>query len=282
MKISIPRVLVLCSLLLFVPGFNKVNAYYINNTELFFDNDSQIRVKDNFHGIKFIPSQNILEIREWGKINFTSGLQYNGAAKMVLQANGNLSLGTGYNNTNTVLAIQGPNTPYGSGSATKIDFQFNSAGSAEIKAYRDTSWGTYMDFLVNSQSQGSDTPGVKMRIRSDSVTIDTLLKAKEIQVKSNVWADYVFEDGYKLMPLLDLDAFVKANKHLPNIPTAEEIKDNGLNLGDMQKLHMEKIEELTLYAINQEEKINLLEHKYYDLEKKMIALEKLLISQKNL
>jgi hypothetical protein len=63
------------------------------------------------------------------------------------------------------------------------------------------------------------------------------------------WPDYVFADDYKLKSLEETESFIKANKHLPNIPAAAVIEKEGLELGDMQKRMMEKIEELTLHLI---------------------------------
>lgn len=63
------------------------------------------------------------------------------------------------------------------------------------------------------------------------------------------WADYVFAPDYKLKPLSEVEAFVKANQHLPEMPSAQSLVDNGLDLGEMQAKQMEKIEELTLYII---------------------------------
>jgi len=73
------------------------------------------------------------------------------------------------------------------------------------------------------------------------------------------WPDYVFADNYKLKSLEETEAFIKANKHLPNIPAAAEIEKNGLELGDMQKRMMEKIEELTLHLIESNKRIIQLE-----------------------
>ncbi len=67
--------------------------------------------------------------------------------------------------------------------------------------------------------------------------------------------DYVFEAGYPLMSLDELQAYLAQNKRLPNIPSAEEIRQNGLNLSQFQMKLLEKIEEMTLYALAQEEKI---------------------------
>ncbi len=75
------------------------------------------------------------------------------------------------------------------------------------------------------------------------------------------WADYVFEPDYKLMPLEDVEKFTKENKHLPNVPSAEEMVKNGLDLSKTSKMFMEKIEELTLHIIELNKRINDLESK---------------------
>ncbi len=80
---------------------------------------------------------------------------------------------------------------------------------------------------------------------------------EEVKVKLETsWPDYVFQPDYKLPALQEVSAFIKANRHLPNIPPASEIEKNGLELGDMQKKMMEKIEELTLYIIEQQQQID--------------------------
>jgi len=81
-------------------------------------------------------------------------------------------------------------------------------------------------------------------------------KAK-VALKSGLnWADYVFANDYKLMSLTEIESFVKENKHLPGIESADELVKNGLDLGDMQAKQMGKIEELTLYAIEQDKKLD--------------------------
>jgi hypothetical protein len=86
------------------------------------------------------------------------------------------------------------------------------------------------------------------------------IRSKEVVVET-AWADYVFHKNYRLLSLAELEKFIGENYHLPNIPSAEEIEKNGLSLGDLQKRMMEKIEELTLYIIEQNKKIIALEQK---------------------
>ncbi len=90
------------------------------------------------------------------------------------------------------------------------------------------------------------------------------------------WSDYVFANDYKLTPLKQVDAFVKANKHLPGIESAETLSKTGLDLGAMQAKQMEKIEELTLYAIEQDKK---LEQQSREIEELKTAV-KLLLNKK--
>ena len=75
------------------------------------------------------------------------------------------------------------------------------------------------------------------------------------------WPDYVFAKNYKLRPLSEVEEFINNNKHLPGIPSAKTLEANGLNLGEMQKLQMQKIEELTLYIIELKKEIENLKGK---------------------
>jgi len=81
------------------------------------------------------------------------------------------------------------------------------------------------------------------------LTVNGKIVGKEAVVTLGNWADYVFEKNYKLKSLESLESYIKENKHLPNVPSANEVETNGANLGDLIKIQMEKIEELTLYVI---------------------------------
>ena len=77
--------------------------------------------------------------------------------------------------------------------------------------------------------------------------------------QQSTWADYVFDPQYKLMPLNEVEDFIAKNGHLPEIPSAVEIEKDGLKLSRVMKLQMQKIEELTLYLIEQKKKTTRLE-----------------------
>lgn len=105
-------------------------------------------------------------------------------------------------------------------------------------------------FVVKSDGTigiGTITPKYKLDV------IGTI-RASEIIVDLN-GADFVFEENYKLMPLNELEKFVKEQKHLPEIAPAKEMEKNGTDLGNLNSKLLQKIEELTLYTIQQNKKI---------------------------
>ncbi|MBY8961667.1 hypothetical protein KJK34_02760 [Flavobacterium sp. D11R37] len=82
--------------------------------------------------------------------------------------------------------------------------------------------------------------------------------AEEVRVRTDLWPDYVFTSEYNLMPLTEVEQFIAENGHLPNMPSAKEVEEEGLALGDMVKRQQEKIEELTLHLIEQQKEMNIL------------------------
>lgn len=94
-------------------------------------------------------------------------------------------------------------------------------------------------------------------------------KVKIANYCSTAWADYVFAKDYKLKSLSEVEAYVKENKHLPNIPSANDIEKEGLDLADMQSLQMAKIEELTLYMIEMKKEIDALKKQNVSLQGKV-------------
>jgi hypothetical protein len=81
------------------------------------------------------------------------------------------------------------------------------------------------------------------------------------------WSDHVFSNDYKLKPLMEVSAYINNNKHLPGIPSAEEMVKGGLDVAKMDAKLLEKIEELTLYLIEQNKKIELLQEEVKALKK---------------
>jgi len=112
---------------------------------------------------------------------------------------------------------------------------------------------------------------VKTGIRTEKVKVDI--------AANNGWADFVFSPDYELMPLAEVEAFIKENQHLPEVPSAKDLEENGMDLAEMDKIQMQKIEELTLYTLEQEKKIKSLEQKNQELELRLEAIESQLSNQ---
>lgn len=92
------------------------------------------------------------------------------------------------------------------------------------------------------------------------MAIDGKLITEEVQVElSGSWPDYVFEKGYILPTLKEVKSYIDTYGHLPNIPSAKEVEADGIALGEMNRLLLEKIEELTLYLIDQKKRLKALE-----------------------
>jgi len=90
------------------------------------------------------------------------------------------------------------------------------------------------------------------------LAVDGHIRVREIRVDQDVWPDYVFSDDYELLSLEEIRKHIKEKGHLPNIPSAEEVRKNGMELGKMDRLLLENIEELTLHIISLKEEINTL------------------------
>ncbi|MCV9928328.1 hypothetical protein OIU83_11715 [Flavobacterium sp. LS1R49] len=97
------------------------------------------------------------------------------------------------------------------------------------------------------------------------------IRAEEVKVYST-WADYVFNEDYKLPNLKEVEKYIAVNGHLPNVPSAKDITEKGLELGEMVKIQQEKIEELTLYLIQQNKENEQLNKDIQELKAQMKIL----------
>lgn len=113
-------------------------------------------------------------------------------------------------------------------------------------------YGGTKHFTMDHQGNigiGTETPLSKLAVNGQ-------IRATEVRVKANINVpDYVFDPGYNLPSLEETAAYIRANRHLPEIPSAAEVEENGLNLGEMNLRLLKKIEELTLHTINQDQEI---------------------------
>jgi hypothetical protein len=113
---------------------------------------------------------------------------------------------------------------------------------------------------------GNGNVGIGTSNPTYKLSVNGTIQTKEVRVQTG-WADFVFEEEYQLNPLADVEKFIRANKHLPNIPSAKEIQIDGLALGEIQTKMMQKIEELTLYLIKANKTIEQLTQRIEIIEK---------------
>ncbi len=112
-------------------------------------------------------------------------------------------------------------------------------------------------------SQSCTYPGdyllyVAKGIRAEKVTVEL----------ENDWSDFVFDKNYTLPNLQEVEKFISAHKHLPGIPSASEVKREGVNVSEMFAIQMQKIEELTLYVIEIKKENQALKEKVEQMESK--------------
>ncbi|MGV0830270.1 hypothetical protein ACTS9C_15700 [Empedobacter brevis] len=164
-------------------------------------------------------------------------------------------------NNNSVDPNEDTSTPYSSGITRFIFNDFVNKSSLVIFNTGKVTMGT----------DNYDTSGYRLFVK-DGIKTERL----KVEVASaNQWADHVFNDDYTLMPLNEVKTFITTNKHLPNIPSAHEIvTEGGIEQGELNAKLLEKIEELTLHLIEQNEKMIQQNKKIEGLEKQVQALTK--------
>ena len=124
---------------------------------------------------------------------------------------------------------------------------------------------TNPQFLLKSNGNvgiGTTNPG------SYRLAVEGRIGAREVDVKTSSWADFVFDEDYALPSLDEVDAYVDKHHHLPGLPSEAEVLEKGsVSLGEMQRLLLQKVEELTLYTIAQQKQIEALRAEVAELKK---------------
>jgi hypothetical protein len=143
----------------------------------------------------------------------------------------------------------------------------NKTGAAGNKVFIGGPNSNLPLFVTGNMGLGTtktiDASGVEYRL-----SVNGKVRATEVKVYTG-WADFVFAPNYKLRPLSEVESFIKANGHLPEIPAAKEVEANGVDIGETQSKLLQKIEELTLYLIEQNKKLEAQNKKIEALEKKL-------------
>jgi len=121
---------------------------------------------------------------------------------------------------------------------------------------------TYMVFLPTGDI------GIGTRTPREKLSVNGNIRAKEIKVETANWPDYVFDETYKMPSLTETETYIKEHRHLPGMPNKNQVAEEGVSLGEMNRKLLEKVEELTLHLIEKEKTINQLSDRLTALENK--------------
>lgn len=211
--------------------------------------------------------------------------------RMTILSNGNIGIGT--NNPDQLLTISDIDSPvlrFDRSDINKHDWEIysKSGGSLIFRGGGDGVGTSLTDrFLITTDGNvgigTTDTFGRKLAVNGNAAFKDEV-DASEFRVyapgsnsigdagTSPLWPDYVFEKDYNLLTLKEVEKHIKEKKHLPNVPSAKEVEEKGsFSLGEMNKKLLEKVEELTLYLIDQNKKLEKQEKRIKALEDKLAS-----------
>ncbi|MCJ8208814.1 hypothetical protein MUY27_03785 [Mucilaginibacter sp. RS28] len=160
----------------------------------------------------------------------------------------------------------------GDGTNTELDLVGGSPDASWAIGTNKTAAGGAGDNLFFYKNAGLTGP--KMVIRNDGnvgigttspdqkLTVNGTIHASQVKVDTSIPVpDYVFKSGYRLKSLQDVKEYIDKNQHLPEIPSASQQEKEGVDLGKMNQLLLKKVEELTIYLIQQDKKIKMLQRK---------------------
>lgn len=190
---------------------------------------------------------------------------------MRIKGNGNVGIGTNSPtqklDVNGVVKSSGLQITTGAG-AGKVLVSDASGNATWQTASASSQWSTITGGIQYNSGKvligNASTPGnYKLYVEQGILT-----ERVKVALKStSYWADYVFAPDYKLMPLSEVEAFVKEHRHLPNVPSAEEVVKDGIDVATMDAKLLEKIEELTLYMLQLKQENEALKARIESLEK---------------
>ncbi len=194
----------------------------------------------------------VLDTNWWGGIN----LKTQGSIKL----HGNVEVTNGIFkivNNNNIMSYEG---------LADIFLRFEPRGSGGRAIVHDN--GNILTLNYHNDFTGGTKLGTTFLVKGDNASLQGKFEAKEIKVTLTPTADFVFEESYNLPKLEDVEKHIKEKRHLPEIASAKEMEKEGVNVGEFQIKLLQKIEELTLYTIEQNKLIKEQQKRIEKLENK--------------
>lgn len=130
--------------------------------------------------------------------------------------------------------------------------------------------GGFVNYQVERlRIKANGNVGIGTTNPTEKLSVNGNIRAKKLIVTQNGWPDYVFSTSYKLRPITEVADYIQANKHLPDMPSAKDVEEKGLDIGKTQAALLKKIEELTLYLIEVKKDISVLQSENKSLKAKI-------------
>jgi hypothetical protein len=205
----------------------------------------------------------------FGMTNTTTGFGINDGTEfrmtqnnfsVINRENGNFTLGTKnafmtFSNENSRVWIGGVTTP-----TSPLYAKYNLISPDNGMYIKSSSLGKYgLKVEVREASNALEVYNTSSTLKQFKVTGNGEVFARRYTTTLNNIPDYVFKEGYNLMSLNELKTFINTQQHLPNIPSEKEFQKDGVDIGELNRLLLEKVEELTLYILQLEERISKIE-----------------------
>jgi hypothetical protein len=201
---------------------------------------------------------------------------HDSSTKVIFRANGNVLIGSRTDNGNRfqVSGSSSFDSSMGIGTSSPTA-QLHTTGTVRFAGLTNdnsqarivVSDGSGNLFYRDASSLAFNDP-----IRS-SLAVNGTITAQRLKISPTGWPDYVFDSSYQLLPMEQLEKYIKKNNHLPGISSAAEVEKKGVDVGDNQAALLRKIEELTLYNISQEKRLRTQDKRMEEQAKKMETLE---------
>ncbi|KYG81907.1 hypothetical protein EV198_2509 [Roseivirga ehrenbergii] len=280
-------------------GIELISPNATGNLDISYYNDKSLN--RNYYGQPIVTGEGFAQIRSIGNLGIGTSGNYglyfgtNNTNVMSILPNGNIGIGT--TTPSTKLDVQGSiftngilkSSRSGAGGAQLI--LENTYGVSEdwriqagIPSIADNTFAiqTISNSTTRLAIKNNGYVGIGTTSPTEKLSVDGTVLAKKVRVSTAGadWPDFVFAPNFKLRTLNELEAYIKANQHLPEVPSAKEVEENGLDLGKMDATLLQKVEELTLYTIEQEKKIEIYIKENSDLKKETQQLKAMFLALK--